>query len=78
MSLGRAASSTPRHAGGGVGWVGNTPVEALPQRGCAAGEGARRMHQQEALPSPRLMRKVPVPTQCPRSGVWVFCCSWST
>lgn len=32
MSLGRAASSTPRHAGGGGCWAGNTPWRHLPRQ----------------------------------------------
>lgn len=30
MSLKRAANSTPRHAGGGVQWAGNTPWRPAP------------------------------------------------
>lgn len=32
MSLGRAASTTPRHAGGGVQWTWNTPWRRSPQQ----------------------------------------------
>lgn len=72
MSLRRAANSTPRHAGGGVQWAGNTPWRPAPVAprepaqepprccGCAAQEAGRGcVRWQEALPSPGLIRKVP-------------------